>query len=133
MAAAALLFLLAAGCGGGKAGGRDAPGAAGAAGAAADGGRAAAAPGRPLTEEEMVRYGKSMFRPMCASCHGANGEGGTAAALNRPDLLKKYPTREALARRIAEGDQAAGMPACAAGLEKAQLDSLAAYVASLAR
>ncbi len=86
-----------------------------------------------LTAQDKIAWGRSMYRPLCASCHGANGEGATAVALNRPELLQKYPTRAALVKRIAEGDPAAGMPACAQDLQPEQLEALAEYVTSLAR
>lgn len=123
-AAVLALGLLLAGCGGGGGAG----GASGGSGARGDGGA-----GRALSDEDMVAWGRSMYRPLCASCHGQNGEGASAAALNRADLREKYPTRAALAKRIAEGDPAAGMPACARDLEPRQLEAIAAYVMSLAR
>ncbi len=86
------------------------------------------------TDYDPVRYGEQLFNNMCAGCHGEGARGGTAASLARPELAQKYPTDEALIRRVEEGDPAKGMPPCPVGnLLERQKEALAAYLRSLWR
>ncbi len=39
-------------------------------------------------EEERVHHGRTIYTEQCASCHGAQGEGGVGTALNNKTLLK---------------------------------------------
>jgi cytochrome c553 len=95
-------------------------------GGPAKGGREADRPYNP------VAYGSQLYSHLCAGCHGEGGKGGSAVALNRPELRQKYPTAESLLRRIKEGDPAAGMPPCPVGdLLPEQQEALAAYLRSL--
>lgn len=66
---------------------------------------------------------KDLYLEHCASCHGQDLSGGLGSALN--DAQWQFgSTDEAIARNIAEGITAAGMPAWQASLDETQIRSL---------
>lgn len=77
-----------------------------------------------------VNAGKGAYGT-CMGCHGGNGEGGVGPAVKGRDagelatLLKKYRAGEQV------GPMTAMMAPMAASLSDADIDNLAAYMASL--
>ena len=79
-----------------------------------------------------VAAGKAKFGSVCASCHGMNGEGmgifpklaGHPVA-KTTDLLKQYKAGKTV------GANTAMMAPQASGLSDADIDNLAAYIATL--
>jgi Cytochrome c553 len=79
-----------------------------------------------------VAAGKAKFGAVCASCHGMNGEGmgifpklAGHAADKTVALLKDYKAGKTV------GANTAMMAPQAAGLSDADIDNLAAYIATL--
>jgi len=64
---------------------------------------------KPVTIPEDLAAGERIYRIQCASCHGARGEGGRGAALNRPTLLHALDDR-AMFQVIARGIPDSEMP-----------------------
>ena len=70
---------------------------------------------------------KEVYATFCASCHGANLEGGSGMSL--ADDVWKYGADDAsIARSIREGYPANGMPAFGAVLDEAKTRSLVVYL-----
>src|SRR6266481_2497696 len=75
------------------------------------------APGRPTAESEVLRPGKvlnfaTLYGQNCAGCHGEQGRGGAAIALNSPVYLAIAD--DATIRRVtAQGVPGTAMPAFA--------------------
>jgi cytochrome c oxidase cbb3-type subunit III len=75
------------------------------------------ASGRPTADSEVLRPNKvlnfnTLYRQNCAGCHGEQGRGGAAIALNSPVYLKIAD--DATIRRVtAQGVQGTAMPAFA--------------------
>lgn len=91
-------------------------------------------PGDRAGSYDLVRYGERLFDRLCAGCHGGGARGGRFSSLARPELAQKYPTDEALIRRIEKGDPGEGMPPCpVADLMPEHKEALAAYLRSLWR
>jgi cytochrome c oxidase cbb3-type subunit 3 len=64
---------------------------------------------KPATTSEDLAAGERIYRTQCASCHGANGEGGRGATLARPRLLH-VPDDQAMFNVIARGIPDSEMP-----------------------
>ncbi len=89
--------------------------------------------------------GKATFDQLCASCHGAGGKGDgpAASALNpkpRDFTDKKYMTGlkdDYITKIVKEGGQVVGkspmMPPMGASLKDADIESVLAYVRTLAK
>ncbi|MBX5467521.1 MAG: cytochrome c [Firmicutes bacterium] len=75
-----------------------------------------------------VARGAALYQRDCAACHGVAGSGAPGApALDGPRLARDYPSRQALARFIAEN-----MPASAPGtLSPTMAEDLARYLRRL--
>jgi cytochrome c oxidase cbb3-type subunit III len=75
------------------------------------------APGRPTTDSEVLRPNEvlafeTLYQQNCAGCHGSQGKGGAAIALNSPVYLQIAD--DATIRRVtAQGVQGTAMPAFA--------------------
>ena len=79
-----------------------------------------------------VAAGKAKYGSICASCHGMNGEGmgifpklASNPAAKTTDLLKQYKAGKTV------GANTAMMAPQAAGLSDADIDNVAAYIATL--
>ncbi len=80
------------------------------------------------------KFGKELFAVSCAMCHGEEGHGHVALAMNNPDYLKKVDNTY-LEKRIAEGSPNNKMmlgfsPEHHGPLDKAQIKSLVEYIRS---
>ncbi|WP_158637167.1 c-type cytochrome [Arenimonas daejeonensis] len=73
--------------------------------------------------------GARVYAENCASCHGANGEGGTGTALGNPVMLGLTPDRF-LRHAIAEGRDGTPMPAFKDTLSAGELDGVTAFLRS---
>ena len=73
--------------------------------------------------------GAQLYAKNCASCHGANGEGGSGTALGNPVMLGLTPDAF-LRHAIAEGRDGTPMPAFKDKLSDAELDGLTAFLRS---
>lgn len=73
--------------------------------------------------------GAKVYAKNCASCHGANGEGGTGTALGNPVMLGLTPDGF-LRHAIAEGRDGTPMPAFKDQLSAAELDGVTAFLRS---
>ena len=75
--------------------------------------------------------GKATFSSTCVGCHGANGEGGVGPKLagqSAADIAKKLHAYKAGKQR---GPMTSMMAPMAAGLSDADIENIAAYVATL--
>lgn len=123
----ALAVVLAGGCGGKVNGAQG-----GGQGAGTDHGAASdQQAAQDLTPQEMRRLGEKLFAERCASCHGADGQSGSAARLVGSELQKKYTSKQEMMNSLQHGNAKTGMPACAAGTGPTQVEALADYVFSL--
>ncbi|WP_298432052.1 cytochrome c [Geobacter sp.] len=86
--------------------------------------------GGQMSEQQKLAMGGAIFRKNCASCHGAEGNGGQ----NGPSLqragLKYGRTPEAIRKSIVKG-RPGGMPAFGTTLQEIEVNTLVAYVISL--
>jgi cytochrome c oxidase cbb3-type subunit III len=73
--------------------------------------------------------GAQVYEKNCATCHGANGEGGTGTALGNPVMLGLTPDGF-LRHAIAEGREGTPMPAFKDQLSAAELDGVTAFLRS---
>lgn len=77
-----------------------------------------------------IRDVRTIYRELCASCHGQRGEGGTA-----PSMLNGQWTHggddESLARSIRVGTAENGMPGFGASLDEQAIRSLVVYLREL--
>lgn len=88
-----------------------------------------------------IEEGKTKFKQLCVSCHGASGKGdGVAAAAfpTRPkDLTQTKLTTAELKKVIQKGGAAAGlsplMPPWEASLSEEELSNVIAYIHSLGK
>ncbi len=83
----------------------------------------------PVTGD--VAEGAKLYRKNCASCHGAQGEGGTGTALGNAAMLALTPDAF-LRHAIANGRDGTPMPAFQGQLSDPQIDSLTAFLRSRA-
>ena len=75
--------------------------------------------------------GKATFSSTCVGCHGANGEGGVGPKLSgqsAADIAQKLHDYKAGKQR---GPMTSMMAPMAAGLSDADIENIAAYVATL--
>lgn len=93
-----------------------------------------AKPVRALTQDERrvegdVDRGSLIYTSHCASCHGADGGGGTGTALGNQAMLSQTP--DAFLRyAIQEGRQGTAMPAFADTLSAEDIDAVTAFLRS---
>jgi cytochrome c oxidase cbb3-type subunit 3 len=78
-----------------------------------------------------VAEGASLYAANCASCHGANGEGGTGTALGNAAMLALTPDAF-LRHAIANGRDGTPMSGFQGKLTDPQIDSLTAFLRSRA-
>jgi cytochrome c oxidase cbb3-type subunit 3 len=71
--------------------------------------------------------GAALYQQQCASCHGAQGEGGTGTALGNPAMLALTPDGF-LRHAITHGRQGTPMPAFGQTLSAAQIDDITAFL-----
>jgi mono/diheme cytochrome c family protein len=72
--------------------------------------------------------GATLFKQNCASCHTLKAAGATGQVGPNLDQLK--PPKDIVVRQVTNGGN--GMPAFGGRLSTAQIDAVAAYVASSA-
>lgn len=79
-----------------------------------------------------ARRGVQIFAGTCAICHGQNGQGGTAPALNDPTKLQQFDDAW-YAETIARGRPAQGMPVWGTVLSPQQIGDLVALIGAWRR
>jgi mono/diheme cytochrome c family protein len=91
-----------------------------------------------LVGEHLV--GEQVFANSCAACHGPQGRGGVAPALDEPRLIEMFPEREAMIAFVAEGSVpgqpfgalgnvgTGAMPGFSAELTQEELAAVVSYV-----
>jgi putative heme-binding domain-containing protein len=85
---------------------------------------------RPKVTAQEVARGRTLFEAQCASCHGADGDGGRGANLARA-LLHHAPTDDALFRVVNRGIPGTDMPGNA--MSARETWQVVAFVRSLGR
>ena len=85
---------------------------------------------RPRVTPREIARGRTLFEAQCAYCHGADGDGGRGANLQRP-ALRRAPTDEALFRIVNRGIPGTGMPGNA--MSARETWQVVAFVRSLGR
>ncbi len=73
--------------------------------------------------------GRSVWVARCASCHGADGGGGSGPRLNDGRLVERYPDLTDAAAFVAVGR--GGMPAFGDDLDDTELAAVVRYVAEV--
>jgi glucose/arabinose dehydrogenase len=81
----------------------------------------------PPTKQEKIPDGAELYAINCASCHGADLNGGAAKSLIAGQL-EFVSSRGSMNKLIRDGDIAMGMPGFGDSLSKAGLDALTSYV-----
>ncbi len=71
--------------------------------------------------------GKKLFAKQCAACHGDNGTGGSALALNKEGLLVTVD-EEYLSNSIRFGRPLSGCPSFEKKISQNEIDSLVAFI-----
>lgn len=79
-----------------------------------------------------ARLGATVYAQHCASCHGAEGEGGTGTALGNITMLATTPDRF-LKAAIVRGREGTEMAAFADILTEAEIDGVVAFLRSRAQ
>ncbi len=88
----------------------------------------------PISNEPVqgdAALGARLYKKNCASCHGANGEGGTGTALGNAAMLGLTPDAF-LRHAIANGRDGTPMPAFLGKLTDPEIDSVTAFLRSRA-
>ena len=78
-----------------------------------------------------IVHGASLYQLECAPCHGTKGEGIVAPALGNPSALE-HNSDAFIRHAIRNGRQGTAMPAYRNKLAPADIDSITAYLRSLA-
>ena len=78
-----------------------------------------------------IEVGKVVYAKHCATCHGANGEGGTGTALGNPAMLS-LTTDKFLKFAIENGRDGTDMPAFSETLSTDEIDGVTAFLRSRA-
>ncbi|MBX3250644.1 MAG: c-type cytochrome [Myxococcales bacterium] len=86
----------------------------------------------PEPEGGNALAGAGTYRTLCASCHGARGEGTTALSLNNPIFLETASDAQ-IRYAIAKGREGTPMPGFEERLSPARLDDLVALIRSWGR
>lgn len=73
--------------------------------------------------------GAALYQQQCATCHGANGEGGTGTALGNAVMLALTPD-SFLRHAITHGRQGTPMPAFGETLSATEIDNVTAFLRS---
>lgn len=81
-----------------------------------------------LTGTGQAAQGRAIFSERCASCHALDDAGASGRV--GPDLDDRRPSARQVRIKVAAGG--GGMPAFDGQLSSAELDTVAAYVASVA-
>lgn len=85
-------------------------------------------PSSPLVQGDPVA-GKRIFDQVCYLCHGENGEGGVAPALNNQEFLRRYD--DAFIREtVTKGRPSKGMPTWGKVFSAEQIADVTAYIRS---
>lgn len=84
----------------------------------------------PVTGD--VELGASVYARHCASCHGAEGEGGTGTALGNTTMLATTPDRF-LKAAIVRGREGTEMTAFGESLTESEIDGVVAFLRSRAQ
>jgi mono/diheme cytochrome c family protein len=69
--------------------------------------------------------GAQVFQANCATCHGANGEGGTGPQLSGGAVLRDFPNVADQIRVVTNGRD--GMPSFGGSLSAAQIQAVVTY------
>jgi len=86
---------------------------------------------RLLMQQGDIQSGAELFSNNCATCHGKDGEGGIALAVNRQDFLR-YANDEFLYNSLLKGRDDATMPSWEY-MQTSELASLVMYLRSFGR
>ncbi|MGF1597748.1 MAG: c-type cytochrome [Acidimicrobiales bacterium] len=81
-------------------------------------------PAAPADDAELVE-GRTVYAAQCASCHGADGSGGTGSRLDEGRMAEAYPDPADQRAVIADGRRA--MPAFGNKLSDAEIDAVVRY------
>lgn len=99
-------------------------------------GNSAAAPAPPAAAADDLATARATFKAACINCHMENGEGGVAeldegVRLKVPSFKTEHSiqhTDQQFARKIANGDKDAGMPAFKDRLPAEQINALVRFI-----
>jgi len=83
-----------------------------------------------MHDDEWMAWASSVFSQHCASCHGANGEGGVGVNLT-DDYYKNIKQITDIPNVLKNGANNKSMPAWGVRLSQNEITLLSAYVASL--
>jgi len=75
--------------------------------------------------EQLIMEGEGVFSANCASCHGAEGQGGAGPALADNDFVE---SRSAVINQILFGAVEHGMPPFAPVLDDREIAAVATYI-----
>lgn len=81
----------------------------------------------PVTGD--IAEGAEIYAASCATCHGAEGEGGTGTALGNPAMLA-MTSDEFLRHAIVHGREGTPMPSFRGTLSPAEIDAVTAFLRS---
>jgi len=84
----------------------------------------------PLSARDLVPQGRDLYMKWCASCHGAQHEGGLGGSLVEGEF-KQVGKTIGFVEYVKQGNLSAGMPAFGDGLNDDQILSIAHYVADV--
>ncbi|MBO6688495.1 MAG: c-type cytochrome [Henriciella sp.] len=79
-----------------------------------------------------IELGAQIYQEQCATCHGANGEGGTGTALGNVTMLATSPD-VFLKAAIVKGRNDTAMPAFENTLAETEIDAVVAFLRSRAQ
>lgn len=104
--------------------------------AAANSNRAAATPAPSAAAPDDLATPRATYKATCINCHKENGEGGVAeldegVKIKVPSFKTEHSighTDQQLARKIANGDKEAGMPAFRDRLPPEQINALVGFI-----
>jgi mono/diheme cytochrome c family protein len=99
-------------------------------------GNSAATPAPPAAGTDDLASARAIFKATCINCHRENGEGGVAeldegVRIKVPSFKTEHSiqhTDQQFARKIANGDKDAGMPAFKDRLTPEQINALVRFI-----
>ncbi len=75
--------------------------------------------------DEVLVLGRSVYGSRCASCHGADGDGGTGPKLSNGEATVSYPVVEDQIEVVTNGSR--GMPAFGVRLSDDEITAVVRY------